>query len=425
MSQDTFVSSKPRIPFGVYVLLVAKVVMTAGNFVYPFLSLYLTKKAGMTEDSAGVIIMATAFASILGSVVGGTLADYFGCKHVMVAALVMASLCCLAVPFAQDKHVMVTLIALSLACLSASDPAFNSLIADLTAQGARRAAYSLTYWGQNIGFAVGPLIAGVLFNSNINLIFWLDGAATLCAGMLILVWVPWPHRRRRGKGAARREELATRSGLRFIRSAWVHRAILLFCVFFTAHSFIYAQTNFVLPLYLHKIFGRSGVELYGMLMAVNGVAVMVLTPVIVRLTKGISPARCVAMGIGLYSFAFGIYIFYEDIIWFVVSAVIWSVGEILAVTNSKVFVAERAPPDQRGRYNVFLDVSYEAGFGLGPGVMGKVIISMGMMYTWIIIVAVSLISSLAIFLMGHSGSHGESRVAWSGQKLSAREGNSG
>ena len=396
--------------------------MTAGNFVYPFLSLYLTQKAGLSEDDTGFIIMCTAFTCIFGSVAGGTLADFFSRKHVIVTSLVLSGLCYLSIPFVENRHAIVALIALSLTCLAASDPAFNSIIADLTVKETRRGAYAMTYWGQNIGFAIGPLIAGMLFNANIHLLFWGDGVATLLAGLLILLFIRPPKvtslqrrlvRERRMLGGARKE-----GG--FLQSLLAHPLILGFCLFFTAHSFIYAQTNFAVPLHLHNLFGKSGAERYGLLMAVNGVAVILLTPLIVRLTKKINSATCVAMGIGLYSFAFGIYIFCSDFFWFVLAAVVWSVGEILSVTNSKVFIAERAAPSQRGRYNILLDISYEAGFGLGPGFMGKVITSFGMMYTWIIIVAVAISSSLAIFVIGTFGKQVKTPDASRSGELSCR-----
>ena len=151
---------------------------------------------------------------------------------------------------------------------------------------------------------------------------------------------------------------------------------------------------------LTKAFKGIGSEVYGMLMTVNGIAVIILTPLMVKFTKKMTSASCVALGILCYAFGFGIYIFTGNILWLIGSVVIWSAGEILAVTNSKVFIAENTKPGQRGRYNIFLDISFELGFGAGPGVMGKVINSFGMIFVWIIIVLVSIVSSISIFFIG-------------------------
>lgn len=375
--------------------------MTTGNFVYPFLSLFLTQKEGMTEYYAGITLMFTAFACVAGSIVGGVIADFFSRKYVIFGSLVLSGLCYIIIPYIHDVTSIIILITLSLALLSASEPALNSIIADLTGVELRKEAYSLIYWGASIGFAVGPLIAGFLFNHNINLIFWGDGAATLVAAILVLLFVLNP------TIVNEDDEAEEENGLpdikeRFIKSVLKNPLILLFCFFFIAHSFIYSQTNFALPLMLTNLFKGIGAEVYGLLMTVNGIAIIILTPLMVKYTKKISAASCVALGIALYAIGFGIYIFTGNIVWLIISVVIWSAGEILSVTNSKVYLAENTRPSQRGRYNIFLDISFEVGFGAGPGIMGKVINSIGMMFVWIIIVFVSVISSVSIFLIGVS-----------------------
>jgi len=41
----------------------------------------------------------------------------------------------------------------------------------------RRAAFSLSYLGVNIGVALGPLMAGWLFTHTLSWMFWLDGVS--------------------------------------------------------------------------------------------------------------------------------------------------------------------------------------------------------------------------------------------------------
>ena len=45
-------------------------------------------------------------------------------------------------------------------------PAYDALLADLTNPDNRKGAYSLVYMGWNLGFAIGPAIAGMLFQDS-------------------------------------------------------------------------------------------------------------------------------------------------------------------------------------------------------------------------------------------------------------------
>ena len=181
-----------RIPLSIYILFIAKVIMTTGNFVYPFLSLFLTQKEGMTEYETGLVLMFSAFACVGGSVVGGTIADFFSRKYVILISLMLSGLCYIGIPFIHDVTTIIVLITLSLMFLSASEPALNSIVADLTDSDLHKESYSLIYWGSSIGFSVGPLIAGFLFTRNINFLFWGDGSATLIAAILVLFFVSNP-----------------------------------------------------------------------------------------------------------------------------------------------------------------------------------------------------------------------------------------
>ena len=81
------------------------------------------------------------------------------------------------------------LIILSSVFYSISSPAYDALNADLTTPENRKQSYSLIYMGINIGFSIGPLMAGFLFENYLPIIFIGDAITTLMALALIVKFI--------------------------------------------------------------------------------------------------------------------------------------------------------------------------------------------------------------------------------------------
>jgi predicted MFS family arabinose efflux permease len=189
------------------------------------------------------------------------------------------------------------------------------------------------------------------------------------------------------------------SALGWVAAIRRHPRIPLFCLFFVAHAFVYSQTTFSFPLLLDRQFGPSGPVLYGTFMTANGIAVILLTPLLTKLTHAIPPLRCVAIGIALYVVGFGLYGVCAQLWFLALSIAVWSAGEIIATTNAKVFIGDVSAAAHRGRWNSLLDISFETGFGLGPAVAGRVIVAYGLALVWPVMAAVAAVGALGIRML--------------------------
>jgi MFS family permease len=98
---------------------------------------------------------------LVGTLVGGYLADTYSRKAVVLWSMVASALAYSLVPFTAEPRSICTLIVLALGIMAVSKPAYNALVADFTGSVERKAAFSLLYLGVNVGFAVGP-VAGSL-----------------------------------------------------------------------------------------------------------------------------------------------------------------------------------------------------------------------------------------------------------------------
>ncbi len=81
------------LPSSLYMLFFATIINSMGMFVFPFLTLYLTGRLGMSQEKAGFFIMMLYLVYGPASLIGGKLADSFGRKKLMVIAQVLSGLC--------------------------------------------------------------------------------------------------------------------------------------------------------------------------------------------------------------------------------------------------------------------------------------------------------------------------------------------
>jgi MFS family permease len=386
------------LPAGVLPLFVAKLVMTTGTFVLPFLSLYLSQALGLDAGTTGLVLGLVTAGSLAGAMAGGYLADHRGRKKTLLLALLVCAAFTCAVPFVTHVALVVALLMVASFALAAEDPAFNALVGDLTEERGRRGAYSLIYVGFNVGFALGPLLASFLYERALTLLFVGDAAATAMAAGLVFFfvrerWVP-PVRATAAPAAPVRARGLLPPGF-FARNG----TLILFCLVYIAHPFVYAQTNFALPLFLRETHPLHGVRLYGVMMAVNGVAVVALTPLVTLATRRLKATFCLAAGLGFYVLGFGMFAWVSSVPWLVLAVLLWSAGEILNNTNARAFIADQAPPAYRGRFNTLLSIVHEAGYAASYSAVGVAMGRWSFGRVWAALGAVAALGSGLMLLL--------------------------
>jgi MFS family permease len=396
-----------HLPASVYLLFVADVALSAGNFVFPFLTLYLTLHLHLREDQVGLLMGISTGSCLLGTLVGGCLADMFSRKQVVLWAMGVSALAYCLVPLVSAPLAICSLIVASMGIMSASKPAYNALVADFTGSVQRKAAFSLLYLGVNIGFAAGPLIASTLYDHHVHLLFLGDAAMTLCSATLIYFLLNdqgTPYRRTLARKHAARADLAALWTKTEELVALLVRqpALLVFVLVFTADIVIYSQIFFALPLYLSSLFGPAGPHRYGLMMTLNAVCVVALSPFLVHATRKRSSGENLVLGGLLLAMGIGAYHYATNELAVFGLVVIWSLGEVLANTNAQVFISERATPAERGRLNVLLELAYEAGFGLGPIIAGLIVVRHGVasVFPWAAATGVVTCAVMATLLWG-------------------------
>jgi predicted MFS family arabinose efflux permease len=64
-----------------------------GNFVYPFLTFFLTDRVGIGAEAVGTYFLVRAVAQNIGSITGGKLTDHYGRKKTLIAFSGLSAVC--------------------------------------------------------------------------------------------------------------------------------------------------------------------------------------------------------------------------------------------------------------------------------------------------------------------------------------------
>lgn len=394
------------LPRSVYIIFFARIVNSIGNFVFPFMTLLLTDKVGMTEDKVGVYLLMASILQIPGSLLGGKLTDVMGRKKIMIFFMGLSACCTLPCAILIGSSVGVQyvpwlLVGTSL-FRSIANPANGAMMNDLTQPDNRQAAFSLLYLGMNAGTAIGSIVAGFLFNNYMKLLFIGDAIATLLSITLLMIFVEETKPTREAISQIDKDRESEKAETGGLLAALFRRPLLLtFALLDMMYSFVYAQTGFSLPLKANLVFGSDqGARFYGTFNMVNCLVVIFLTTFITMLTRKIRSIYNVAIAGVFYAIGFGMLYFVNGFWLFLFSTIIWTIGEIVSATNVGVFIANHTPASHRGRFNSLIHIITSTGSSISPYLMGGFITSYGVNNVWPITFILSAVAAFLMYLLG-------------------------
>lgn len=384
------------LPREIYIIFFARIINAMGAFVWPMMTLLLTKKIGLSTAEAGFWLAVSGVISMPASLLGGKLTDTIGRRTVILLCEGTAVLLFGACAFVPPSMTMVYLLMSAGVFFVMTEPAHNSLIADLTTPENRDGAYSLSYLGFNIGFAVGPLIGGLLFENHLRWFFLGDSITGIIAVLMVFFFVGETiHKSYDGSEIKHEGKEARETGS--IMQVVLRRPILIwFALFALGYNFVYAQWGFLLPMHMEAVNPNMGANLYGKLAALNGLVVILFTPLITKGFKDSRNIRKIVIGGIAYVIGFGMLGFMETLPAFAISCVIFTLGEIIVTISFMPFLANHTPASHRGRMNAVLPIIMGLGFTFGPMVTGNLVPSMGISGAWKVVGIVAIVSTIAM-----------------------------
>ncbi len=348
------------LPRAYWYLWAGALVNRLGSFVVPFLALYLTRMRGLSVERAGLVVALFGAGVLASGPIGGVLADRFGRRITMVLSLALGGAAMLHLGFARTPmHIAIATLLLGLFG-EMYRPAVQAAVADLAPPEDRARAYAFLYWAVNLGFSIAPVVAGLMASRSFTALF--VGDALTSFAFAAIVWLRVPETRPTVAAAADKAPWS---------APYRDRVFIAFAVLTIAIAFVFHQSISSLPLDMsaHEITP----ERFGLIIALNGVLIVVLQPYAMNVLARTRRSRVLAAGSLLTGVGFGLTAFAHDVPMYLVSIFVWTLGEIALSPVTPAVVSELAPPSLRGTYQGAFHLTW-GGAALGAPAIGTLVL---------------------------------------------------
>ena len=327
------------LPRAFWVLWVGMLINRLGASVVPFLSIYLVHQRGFSRGQAGLVLALYALGGMAAGTAGGTLADRWGRRPTLLLGAASSAAFMLALGFSPTSLAIFALVPLLGLCTELGRPPLQAAVADLVPAASRARAFGLIYWAINLGFSGAALVAGALAEVSFRLLFVLDAATS--ALFFAIIWRFLPETRPSGSSPSPVRGSRPTTPLRDPR-------LFSFLGIQLLALLAFHQVPGTLPLAMRQ----SGLPSHqvGQLLALNGLIIIVVQPLILRRLTQVPLARLLTVGTALVGLGLGINGLAGGAAVFAIGVLVWTLGEIAMFTATPAVIAELAPTDQRGAY---------------------------------------------------------------------------
>jgi DHA1 family multidrug resistance protein-like MFS transporter len=174
-------------------LLIACVTGASGAMIGPIVLFFLQDRLGASPIEVGLAYMPAALVAALVAARLGGLADRFGRKPLMLLGMAVSAASSFFMPGLGSVLGLAILQVVVAAAGTASGPARQALVADLTGGDQRGRAYGLYALAGGLGATVGPLAGGWLYESvGPAAPFYANGIVLALSALVLLAWLRVP-----------------------------------------------------------------------------------------------------------------------------------------------------------------------------------------------------------------------------------------
>lgn len=374
----------------IYILFIGRVIGALGTFIWPLLTLILRVKLGYSASRIAVIMVVGFACNLPAALLGGILTDHFGRKKVIVIANILMVSCFYINAFTPISFTTVVLFFVSSFFGTLQGPAYDAMLADKSTSDQRAKAYSLSYMGFNLGFILGPSIGGFLFKDFLWLAFLIDGTTSLFGTLMILFFIKDTKLSEIKHTLNEYEQVqdgeSTWSIIKRSKTLWIYLACS------SLVGLMYTQTNFLLPIQLEATIPAYS-EVYGMMYSLNGLVVILATPVLTYYLKKIHEVHKFGIAILFFMASFLLYGYLGTVIPLLfVGMTVFTIGEVINTIANAAYFSRRVPASHRGRISSTLGIISSVVGSLAQISFGFVVDVLPYALCWLIIIALGLIA---------------------------------
>ncbi|WP_290770255.1 MULTISPECIES: MFS transporter [Exiguobacterium] len=315
---------------------------------FPFITVYFAQTLGV--KLAGLLMTVPPLFLLVGSLIGGSLADEIGRRPVMLVGTFSQGILFFVFALSTNAYVdYITYIGIGFMG-AAYKPASSAMVADLVPTEHLRNVFATFTASNNIGAVLGPIFGAVLFfEYRQELLLGCALILFIYGGMLAVL-----------TSETRPVSTAKKVATTFRIQGRSYATILndpLFRLYLIAGVFALIpimQLDVYLPVYLieqsETIIDVSNTVLFGWLVAYNGFLFVIFIIPVTRSFRLWDEGRILVLSTLLSGFGTFLVAFSSNVWYLIIVTTIFTFGELIRSPVSQSFVSRYAPIESRGQY---------------------------------------------------------------------------
>ncbi|WP_368901780.1 MDR family MFS transporter [Oceanobacillus oncorhynchi] len=354
--------------------------------IFPFMAIYFSSNLGITW--AGAILTLTTIASIIFGMYGGSFADRFGRKKVMVAGSTVQTVAFVIIALANSpwfESVWLSFVMFFLLSITSRfiDPASEALLIDVSSEEEQPLMYRFIYWSTNLAFSIGIILGGLLFLTHKFELFLGFAILSIFTFLLTLVWiqddyVPKNEQKKNGFMLGFISDYTeVLKDARFM--VLCVSTLLILSLEFQLYGFIAVRLSEDIHTSLFGI-TIDGPKMLSILIITNTMLVILASGILGNTVQKINIKSTLFLGLFMYVLGYSFLAWSNVVVVLTIAIIVATIGEILFQPIRSTYVAQLANKDARGSYMAVSGLSMEAGQILGSlGLMVSAFLSNAMM----------------------------------------------
>ena len=371
-----------------------------GGLVFPFLSLYVAQRFNVGMIEIGLLFGTWSISSLIGSTIGGALADKFGRKIILIFGLLFSAGTALFMGFVNEFRVFYLVAIFGGIFSDIGHPAQQAMVADLLKGEQRSEGFSLLRVVANLAVTIGPAIGGLLAGVSYLLLFILDACASTITALIVLKTIPETKPERSADHPVE-SLLTTLAGYgkvvkdRFFM-AFIFTSIIMLIVYIQMYS--------TLSVFLYKVHDIPA-KGFGFMMSMNAAMVVLFQFWITRKIKRYQPILMMIAASVLYGIGFSMFGFVGSFALFMLAIAIITIGEMVHIPTAQALVAYFAPEDMRARYMAAFGYTWAIPNAVAPLLAGLVMDNYDPRWVWYLAGLLSLVAAGAFTYLYYRTKH--------------------
>ncbi len=364
---------------------------------FPFMAIYFSQSIGL--GWTGVLMTTPPIVSLIASLVGGSMADQYGRKRVMLWGTGIQFM--MFILFASSEFVWLNYMAFLGITIGKGvyKPASDAMVADTVPAEERKEVFAKFITGSNLGAVIGPIIGAWVFFDYRALLLW------SCAGFLliyfVLIYTKLTETMPVTNGMDNQKKSLSIGGeLKSYLLIVKDKSFALYITAGVLSVIAIMQLDLYLAIYIYEevpsqaLFATSNFvltskDILGWMLGLNGIIFVLFIIPITKCLKSWSDLQvfivsCLLAGFGM--FAVGL----TSNIWFLfIFTIIFTLGELVRSPVLYNFVSNYAPQHARAQYMAASNMQFTIGRFLAP-----ITVFLSGFFNSIVIFSVILLSAL-------------------------------